>query len=234
MNLESLEARRLFDVTVTEGYPGYYELHGTAGNDVITATINMAEETLTVDGTTYAGAVYVVAYGYAGYDEISITSVDGAGLIGAGVSGGDDHDVITLGVDGGVWAGAGDDTLYLFDSFRGEAYGEAGHDYFCIAGASVDAMVRGGDGHDYVDCTGNDYGVVVFGDAGNDTIFGSAYADDLYGGEGNDYLNGGGGDDMLHVDGGGNDTVSGGDGQDVAYVDYQHDLTDGVERVYVM
>ena len=48
-------------------------------SDVIVAEINMAEESMTVDGTVYQGVVYVVAYGYAGDDYICITTVDGAG-----------------------------------------------------------------------------------------------------------------------------------------------------------
>lgn len=234
MKFESLEGRRLFAVTVTEGYPGFYEVHGTAGDDAIVAQVNMAAETLTVDGTTYEGVGYVVAYGYAGNDTITITSVDGAGIIGASISAGDGHDSITLMIDGGVWAGKGDDSIYLKDSFRGEAYGEGGHDYMYIAGTTADAHIRGGDGHDYIDCSSNYYGVVAFGDAGNDTIYGSAFGDQLYGNEGNDHLFGGGGDDTFYASGGGNDHIDGGAGNDIAYIDSGHDVTVDTEEVYVV
>ena len=236
MNLESLESRRLFDVTVTEGYPGFYEIHGDDGDDVINATINMAEGSLTVNGQQYESVSYVVAYGEGGDDWISITSVDGAGYIGASVAAGDGNDQITLGVDGGIWAGAGDDGVYLLDSFRGEAYGEEGNDYLHIAGFTTDAEIRGGPGADYIDCSENLYGVVAYGGTGDDTITGSALADQLYGEEGNDELYGGGGNDMLYAQGGGQDFITGDEGDDIAYidgnVDGNGDYADGIEQVY--
>jgi Ca2+-binding RTX toxin-like protein len=232
MKLESLEARRLFDVNVIEGYPGFYEIHGSDGDDVIVAEINMAEESMTVDGTVYAGVAYVVAYAYGGDDYVSITSADGSGWIGASVDAGDGNDRVTLAVDGGVWAGEGNDQLYLLDSFRGEVYGQAGNDYMHVSGGCADAEIRGGDGHDYIDCSANFYGVVVFGGNGNDTIHGSALADQLHGENGNDVLDGGGGDDMFYAVGGGVDQLIGGDGNDVAYIDYNHDDAAGIEQVY--
>ena len=232
MNLESLESRRLFAVTVTEGYPGFYEIHGDNGDDVINATINMAEESLSVNGQTYPSVVYVVAYGEGGDDWISITSVDGSGVIGASVDAGAGNDAITLAVDGGVWAGPGDDAIYLLDSFRGEAYGESGNDYMHIAGLTTDAAIEGGAGSDYIDCTENLYGVVVSGGAGDDTIIGSQLADQLYGDEGVDCIDGAGGNDMIYVQGGGQDYISGGDGDDIAYIEVDGDYADGFEQIY--
>ena len=155
MNLESLEARRLFDVTVSEGYPGFYEIHGDANDNYIEASLNMADETMSINGQTYSGVQYVVAYGYGGNDTIVITSADGAGLIAASIVAGDGTDIIMLGVDGAVWAGAGNDELYLMDSFRGQAYGESGNDYMNISGANVDADIKGGSGSDFIDCSGS-------------------------------------------------------------------------------
>jgi Ca2+-binding RTX toxin-like protein len=230
MKLESLEARRLFDVTVVEGYPGFYEIHGTDESDVIDVAVSMAEESMTVNGQTYEYVSYIVAYGNGGNDSISITTVDGAGVIGASVSAGDGHDQVTLAVDGAIWAGQGNDELYLLDSFRGEAYGEAGNDYMHISGLTTDAEIRGGDGHDFIDCSANRFGVVVFGGCGNDTIIGSDLADQLYGNEGHDVLDGRGGNDMLYAWGGDGDIVNGGAGDDICYADY-HDSAD-VEQVY--
>jgi Ca2+-binding RTX toxin-like protein len=232
MQIESLEARRLFDVTVTEGYPGYYEIHGGEGDDVINVALNMAAESMTVNGETYEYVGYVVAYGYGGNDQISITSVDGPGLIAAAIAAGEGHDTITLAVDGGIWAGPGNDQLYLLDSFRGEAYGEEGNDYMHIAGMTTDAEIRGGDGHDYIDCSANQYGVVVYGGYGNDTIIGSERADQLYGDEGNDYLDGRGGNDMFYARGGGHDMIYGGDGDDIAYLDLDGDAAQDIEQFY--
>jgi Ca2+-binding RTX toxin-like protein len=232
MNLESLEPRRLFDVTVTEGYPGFFEIHGDGGDDAINVAINMAEESLTVNGQTYQSVVYVVAYGEGGDDWISITSVDGVGSIGGAVDAGVGNDRILLAVDGGVWAGPGNDEIYLLDSFRGEAYGEAGNDYLHIAGLTTDAEIQGGAGADFIDCSENQYGVVVGGGSGDDTIYGSELADQLYGEEGNDYVNGMGGNDMIYVPGGGEDVVNGGDGDDIASIDANGDFADGFEQVY--
>jgi Ca2+-binding RTX toxin-like protein len=230
MKIEPLESRRLFDVTVTEGYPGFYEIQGTEGDDSIDVSVNMAEETMTVDGTTYNRVGYVVAYGYGGDDTIIITSVDGAGVIGASVVAGGGHDTVMLGLDGGIWGGRGDDQIFLLDSFRGEAYGEDGNDYMNITGLTSDARIDGGDGHDMIDCSGNQFGLVVFGGTGNDTILGSDFADELHGDEGNDVIEGGGGNDMIYVQGGGDDIVNGGQGEDIAYADW-HDSAD-VEQVY--
>jgi Ca2+-binding RTX toxin-like protein len=230
MNLEPLEARRLFAVNVVQGYPGFYEIHGTDESDTIDAAINMAEKTVTVNGTTYEGASYVVAYGYGGSDVILVTTVDGAGIIGASVSAGDGNDQIMLGVDGGVWAGDGNDEIYLMDSFRGAAYGEAGNDYIHVSGLTTDARINGGDGNDFIDCAGNQYGLVLEGGAGNDTIIGTDLPDQLYGDDGNDILEGAGGNDMLYARGGDADIVNGGEGEDIAYVDY--DDSPDAEQVY--
>ena len=232
MNLESLESRRLFDVTVTEGYPGFYEIHGTDEDDSIVVSINMAEESLTVNGTTYQSAGYAVVYGNAGNDAITVTSADGLGVIGASVMAGEGHDTVVLGVDGGIWAGQGNDDIYLLDSFRGEAYGEAGNDSMYISGLTTDAQVSGGDGHDFIDCSSNQYGVVVYGGMGNDTIIGSEYSDELYGEEGNDVIDAGGGNDMIYAQGGGSDQINGGNGNDIAYID-GHDSAD-VEQIYLI
>jgi Ca2+-binding RTX toxin-like protein len=232
MNLESLEARRLFSVTVYEGYPGFYEIHGDDADNYIEASLNMAEATMTVGGQTYSGVQYVVAYGYGGNDSLIITSADGAGLIAASIVAGDGSDIIMLGIDGAVWAGAGNDELYLMDSFRGQAYGESGNDYMNISGATVDADIEGGSGADFIDCSGNASRVVVRGGSGDDTIIGSEFGDELHGDEGNDSLDGGGGDDMFYSYGGGLDIINGGNGYDIAYVD-DRDAVD-VEQFYVI
>lgn len=232
MNLEPLEARSLFSVTVTEGYPGFYEIHGDDDANVIQASINMAEQTLDVDGQTYTEVQYVVAYGYAGDDFIMIASVDGAGVVGASIVSGPGDDLALLGVDGALFAGQGNDRAYLFDSFRGEAYGEDGNDYMDISAGCVDAMVHGGDGDDYIDCAANFYGIVAFGGVGNDTIYGSPHDDQIFGGDGNDVIDAGEGSDTVYGAGGGWDDVYGGDGYDIAYVDDGDAVGSDIESVY--
>jgi len=240
MKLEALESRRMFDatfdttdVTVTEGYPGFYEIRGTEGDDSIDASINMAEQTLKVNGRTYSSVSYIVAYGFGGNDRIMITPIDGAGIIGASVVAGDGNDTVFLGVDGAIWAGQGNDDIYLLDSFRGEAYGEAGNDFIQVSGLTSDAAIMGGDGHDYIDCASNQNGCVVYGGSGNDTIMGSEFGDELYGDDGRDILYGNGGNDMIYAQGGGADEVYGGDGDDIAYIDAEHDVAEA-EQVYLV
>ena len=228
--LESLEGRRLFSVTVAEGYPGYYEIHGDAADDAIAVSVSQNDGTFTLDGQLYTDVSYVSVDGGGGNDQISILSSDGPGSIGAGVVGGDGNDQITLNFDGGVWAGAGDDTVRLSDSFRGEAYGEDGNDQMFISGACVDAEIQGGAGDDLIDCSNNSYGVVVHGGVGSDTIFGSAYNDQIYGDEGHNALYGNGGNDSFFVQG--NDFVDGGDGRDAVYVHGGLQQGSDVEDVY--
>jgi Ca2+-binding RTX toxin-like protein len=232
MKLETLESRSLFSVTVSEGYPGFYEIQGSSGDDVIQAQINMAEQTLDVNGQTYTDVEYVVAYGYAGNDFICLTSVDGSGIIGASIDLGPGNDVGVLGVDGVLFAGQGNDQVYLLDSFRGQAYGDSGSDYMNISVNCVDAEVRGGEGDDYIDCSQNYYGIAIFGNSGNDTIYGSAYADQIFGGEGDDFIDAGEGDDTIHAAGGGRDEIFGGDGQDYTYVDDADVVGGDIENVY--
>ena len=231
MNIESLEGRRLFAISVVEGYPGFYEIHGTEGNDVINASVSMAEKTLNVNGTTYANVFYVLVYGYAGDDYICVSTSDGPGTIGVSIAAGAGNDTCAINIDGAIWAGEGNDSILLLDSFRGEAYGQEGDDYIYVSGLTADAQIYGGSGHDYIDCSSNKYGVVVYGGNGNDTLLGSELADQLYGEEGNDVLYGNGGNDTFYAFGGGTDQIYGGGGGDVAYVDYVDQVTE-VEVIY--
>jgi Ca2+-binding RTX toxin-like protein len=240
MNLEPLEIRSLFSaapssgVYVTQGYPGFYEIHGTDGNDRIDAVIDMNAQTLRVNGDTYTEVQYVVAYGGPGNDYISIRNAGQAGVIGASVDAAEGNDTVVLGVDGVIYAGMGNDNVYMLDSFRGQAFGEDGNDYMNIAVNCADAEVRGGTGADYIDCSMNYYCIVVFGGAGNDTIYGSAFDDQLYGGEGDDYIDGGEGNDTLIGTDGGTDDLNGGDGDDIAYVNVGDAVGPDIEHVYTM
>ena len=197
MIIETLETRRHFSVTVSEMYPGFYEVSGDQAADVIDISVSMSDEAFTLDGTTYNGVSYIFVHGNGGADYISVLSVDGAGSIGGSITGDDGDDEITLNFDGGVWAGAGDDVLSLTDSFRGTAHGHAGDDTITISGYTVDAAISGGSGNDFIDCSGNLSSVIANGGAGDDTIYGSVYADQLYGEAGIDVLIGNGGADEF-------------------------------------
>jgi hypothetical protein len=52
MPFESLERRRLFSVTVTETFPGYYEIVGDASDDAIAVSVDQAGESLSLGGST--------------------------------------------------------------------------------------------------------------------------------------------------------------------------------------
>jgi Ca2+-binding RTX toxin-like protein len=218
MSIETLERRRLCSVTVTEGYPGYYEIDGDEAANDISVSVSMAGETFTLDGVTYTGVAYVTVCGKGGDDTIRLTTADGPGSIGASVSGGSGDDQVSLNFDGAVWAGSGNDTLDLADSFRGEAYGGSGNDRMTVRGECIDPEINGGGGDDLIDASANHYGVVIHGGDGNDTIYGSEFDDQIDGEAGNNTLYGNGGNDAFYCDYGGFDTVVGGAGQyDVLY-----------------
>ena len=232
MRIETLEDRRLMSATVTEGYPGFFEVDGTAGADTINITVSQAAETFTLDGTTYTGVMDISVAGYGGNDSITVAS-SGEGSIGTSVTGGDGNDTVNVNFPGAIWAGLGDDILYLSDSFRGEVYGEGGADQMYVSGACIDPQINGGAGNDMIDATGNLYGVIIRGGAGDDTIYGSSYNDTIYGDGGVDYLYGNGGNDTFYCRGdGAADHVFGGNGTDILYAN-SNDVHTGVEYVYI-
>ena len=87
---------------------------------------------------------------------------------------------------------------------------------------------------DGIDASGNNYGVLIHGGAGDDIICGSAYDDDIYGDEGSDMIYGLGGNDVIYAqDSGGADWVSGGEGYDVFYGNMSDIIGDSsVEVIY--
>src|SRR4051812_20183579 len=112
MNVETMEGRTLFSVTVSEGYPGYYEITGTDSADVIDVSVDMEAETFTLDDATYTGVAYILVDAGGGDDTIRLLASSG-GYIGASVVAGDGNDTMTVNFDGSIWAGDGDDTLDL-------------------------------------------------------------------------------------------------------------------------
>src|SRR5688572_17143276 len=210
--IQSLERRRLFAVTISQTYPGYWEIHGDAEANSIVVSVSQEEGTIAFDGQVYS-ASYVSVYGYGGNDTIEVSG-GGLGDIGGSVSAGEGDDTVNLGIDGAIWGGTGCDMLYLANSFRGEAYGEDGDDHIYISGETIDAEIVGGEGDDLINAQGNNYGLALQGGAGNDTIFGSHYNDQIFGGGGTDFLYGGGGNDNFYEGafvsgGGGFDTYRG-------------------------
>jgi Ca2+-binding RTX toxin-like protein len=232
MSIEALENRRFFSVTVTEMYSGFYDVSGDQSADTINIAVSMNDETFTLDGQTYSSVSYIFVHGEGGADDISVTSVDGPGSIGASITGDDGDDTITLNFDGGVWAGSGNDVLNLSDSFRGQAYGDAGNDQIYISGACYDAEIIGDSGNDLIDCSNNNYAVTVRAGLGNDTVYGSAFGDQIYGDGGMDDLYGGGGDDAFYASSGHGGLIDGGDGYDIVYVQGDAMNAAGAEQIY--
>jgi len=230
MKIESLEIRRLFTVTVTENYYGFYQVDGDSSNDTINISVSQNDQTFTLNGVTYADAYYISVFGNGGDDAISLISQDPPGNIGAGIDGGDGNDTITLNFDGAVYAGAGDDTVYLRDSFRGEVYGQEGNDHIVVSGASVYAQIEGNDGNDFIDCSNNDYSVTIHGGAGDDTLIGSTHDDELYGDEGANSIDGNGGNDTFYCQYSSQDTVMGGSGFDVLHSGGNEASVNGIEQ----
>jgi Ca2+-binding RTX toxin-like protein len=232
MIVETMEGRTLFSVTVSEGYPGFYDIVGDDADDAIHVSVDMAAETFTLDGVTYGGVAYISVLSGGGHDSISLAGSSDEGYITAGVDAGPGDDSISINFDGSVWAGDGDDTLDLSDAFRGEVWGHAGNDSILVHGECVEPEIHGGDGDDYIDTTGNQYGVAIYGDAGADVIYGSEYCDQIYGGTGADVLHGNGGNDVFFASGdNAADQVYGGGGSDRLYSNgYEADIV-AVEHV---
>jgi Ca2+-binding RTX toxin-like protein len=217
MNVESLESRKLFSVTVTEMYPGFYDVSGDQQADTVDISVSQTDATFTLDGTTYTDVSYIFVHGNGGDDDLSVTSTDGPGSIGASITGDDGDDRISLNFDGAVSGGDGKDEIHLSDSFCGQAYGDAGNDDIYISGACYSAEIVGDSGNDLIDCSDNLYSVTVRAGTGNDTVYGSAFNDQIYGDGGCDDLYGGDGDDSFYsVDGHGG-LVDGGAGHDIVY-----------------
>jgi len=231
--IESLENRKLFAVTVTEGFPGFFEVVGDDAADNISISVSMHDHTFTLDGTTYADVSYISVQANGGNDVIDVNSVDGRGDIGAGILGGDGMDSISLNFDGAIWGGEGDDFVNLTDSFYGQVLGEGGSDEIYVKGDCVSADIEGGDGNDFIDCSNSALGLAIFGDAGNDTIYGSEFDDQVYGGSGRDIMIGGSGNDDFYSSDGELDSIVGGNGWDILHADSKEGLVIGVEEIVV-
>jgi len=231
MDLETLERRRLYSVTVVQGYPGYYNVYGTEEADVIAVSVSTADSSFTVDGVRYDGVANLSVFGYGGDDTITV-NIDGPSNIGASVDAGSGDDDVSIVGAGAIWGGSGNDTLRLTDSYRGEIYGGSGDDRLSLSGESPDSLLEGEQGNDLIDARGNNYAVVAGGGAGDDTVFGSNYDDQIYGDSGSDLLVGNAGNDTFYAVDMDRDRIIGCAGIDVAYADYGEGGIWGVEYVF--
>jgi Ca2+-binding RTX toxin-like protein len=215
--VERLEFRRLFNASVTQTYPGFYQIDADAQTTSINVSVDQTAETFSLDGTTYANVQHIVINGNDAGDTITVNSNDEYGYIVADVNGGAGNDTITLSaLTGVIHGGGGQDTLTLRDSWQGEVYGDSGSDNIYVAGDSYGAQVQAGTGNTLIDASQSNFGLSLYGGAGNDTIYGTAYDDQIYGGGGNDYLYGIGGNDTFYSTGG--VVVGSSGGTNTAYV----------------
>lgn len=121
--------------------------------------------------------------------------------------------------------GAGDDRIRVQNNPDGSLAVEVNGKAFQFEMADAQALtVRAGAGDDVIDVAADvKVNLIVYGEAGDDTITTGAGNDVVFGGDGNDtlrtgagrdYVEGGNGDDTIDA-GSGNDVVYGGDGNDV-------------------
>ena len=224
-----LEPRRLF-AAVFQGIPGYYEITGTPGDDVVDIVVDQSAGTITVDGVSYGGALHVSVDVGGGNDTVTVNST-GAGAISAAIHGGAGTDRLTLNTDGAVWGDGDNDVISLRNSFRGQAYGGAGDDQITVAGNCIDCQVEGNEGNDLLWALDNNYGVVLFGGSGNDRLYGSPFNDVFYDGPGSDFVFGLAGNDEFHSRDGEPDWIMGGDGSDTLFCDAREGGINSCEAV---
>jgi len=229
--LETLENRRLFSVSVEQGYPGYFEVYGDDSANVIAVSVSASGSSFTLDGVTYGGVSYISVFAFAGDDTVSVV-LDGDSPIAASIDAGPGDDDATIVGSGAIWGQSGNDTIRLSDSFRAEAYGGPGDDKIRVSGRSADPEISGGPGNDVIDASADAFGVYAHGDQGNDIIYGSNGDDQLYGDSGSDLLLGNGGNDMFSAEDGERDRIAGGAGIDIAYADADEAGIWGVEYVF--
>jgi len=215
--MENLETRRLCSVTVTQGYPGYYQIDGDNGANSIVVSVNQNAQTFTLNGVTYTGVSYIVVNGYGGNDHIAVTGSPGP--IGCTIRDGDGNDSVSLNFDGAIYTGNGQDTISLKDSFEGEVHTGDGNDQIYVSGQCVGAVIYGGNGNDLIDASANLSGVTIFAGNGNNIIYGSNYDDLITVGSGSNVICCLNGNDTVYIKNGSPDTVFGGSGNDTVYGD---------------
>jgi Ca2+-binding RTX toxin-like protein len=216
-------------VTVIEGYPGFFEIHGGDAADTIAVEFR-PDGALVVNEAVYGVAEYVSVFSYGGDDTVTVGRA--GQFVGASVIAGPGNDSVSVNCAGGVWGEQGNDVLRLTNAFRGEVYGGGGDDKLYLSGESFDCRIEGGDGNDSIDAGSNNYSVFVVGGGGDDTIFGSNYDDQLHGNGGVDFLFGGGGNDHFYSVDAEQDRLVGGAGIDTAFADPSEAGVWGIEYVF--
>lgn len=250
----------------TSQHPGSDQIFAGAQSDSVDVAAGHAvaeggphSDTLGVRGTATAEL-----HGGDG-DDMLYTDEEGGGVLsgeggrdhftaysdaGALLYGGADLDVFDVyGTVGGVWGGAGDDLILVYEytgaRATGPLVGGAGNDSLFTQNGDADD-VRCGPGIDtaridlsdtVLDCEVIEHR--ISGGAGDDVLIGTVYNDIMDGFSGDDLLSGRAGDDTLYPDAG-EDTVRGGVGDDEIHAANGFDPADadlvfcgdGVDTVY--
>lgn len=215
--LERLECRRLFSVTVSQGYPGYYTISGDNSANTISVSVNQNARTFTLNGVTYGNVSYITVNGYDGNDFVTVAG--SPGVIGCTINEGNGNDSVSLSFDGAIYVGGGQDIVSLKDSFQGEIHTGDGPDQISLSGYCANAVVYAGNGNDLIDASGNNYGVAIYAGNGNNTIYGSNSDDFISVGSGSNVICCLNGNDTVYCRNGSPDTVIGGSGNDTVYGD---------------
>ena len=219
MNIETMEGRTLFSVTVSEVAPGYYQFDGDSAPDEINISLDMQNGTMSFNDTEYAGVAYIMVNGGGGNDTISVVAT-APGQIAAGINGDEGCDFIACNFDAVISGGNGGDEIHLGDAYDGMVFGDGGSDCIYVSGYCLGAVIDGGTGGDFIDATESLFGVTIYGGTGDDQIYGSNYDDTIYGGTGADIIVALNGQDGIYSAGDGAiDWIDGGDGQDTLFGD---------------
>jgi Ca2+-binding RTX toxin-like protein len=236
--IEAVESRVLFALTVTEGYPGMWEIHDSvfsnATVDVVMTDLPGEHSGMWVNNTYYSPVDHVAIFTYEGTDDVSIDASGGDPTFGASVVLGADDDTFDVNASAGVWCDGGNDSGYLRNAFRGELYGGSGNDVLYLTGDCFDTHVEGNGGDDWLEASGNNYAVSWFkGGEGSDGLWGTPYNDSIDGGNGEDWIFAGAGNDILYAVDGYDDELDGGSGTDSAYLD-QRDVSTAFNIEYLI
>ncbi len=213
------------DTYYYDGSDGIYERYGSTptdqGIDTVLSTAHVGALFMNVENLVLLGTADLVGYGNALSN--SITGNAGHNTLSGGVgndtlaggAGNDTYYIDNLDAPVAEAAGAGVDTVVLWDYSFTSSY---------VLAANVENLrIESGQGQ--MNATGNLLDNVITGNAAANTLTGEAGNDTLLAGAGNDSLEGGLGNDILNGQAGG-DTMKGGAGDDTYYVYSVHDVVD--------
>jgi Ca2+-binding RTX toxin-like protein len=174
-------------VTVTQTFPGYYEVMGTMNGEQIVIAISANGDFSLNNSLIETGVFHVTVFGLGGNDDIS-ADVSPDSDVSVVISGDSGNDILSLKGSGAIWCGTGDDSATAEDSDRVEVYGEDGGDYLVAKGACYDGVFNGGAGNDTIDGSQCSVPLILKGGLGNDVIYDTSNSDWIYGDDGNDTL----------------------------------------------